>query len=103
MAAISFISGPLLLIFTLYKPFLSLETNDYFGDSALDSKTTRNATIIASEDTDVGYLEMGLYNSNLGEEDSPILQVNDLIKSQELQKVKTTKIKIITFIVNKIT
>ena len=36
-------------------------------------------------------------NSNLGEEDSPILQVNDLIKSQELQKVKTTKIKIITF------
>ena len=43
--------------------FLSLETNDYFGDSALDAKTTRNATIIASEDTDVGYLETILYNN----------------------------------------
>ena len=34
--------------------FLSLETNSHFGDSAMDANTTRNATIIASEDTDVG-------------------------------------------------
>ena len=54
--------------------FLSLETNDYFGDSALDVKTTRNATIIASEDTDLGYLEMNSYIHNIGEEKSKLIK-----------------------------
>ena len=48
--------------------FLSLETNSYFGDSTMDSSTTRNATVIASEDTDVGYLEMKLYHTHISQE-----------------------------------
>ena len=51
-----------------YIKFLSLETNDYFGDSALDNNTTRNETIIAKEDTDVGYIETNLYCNNIGVE-----------------------------------
>jgi CRP-like cAMP-binding protein len=53
--------------------FLSLKSNDYFGDSALDSNTTRNATIIASEDCDVGYIETSLYYNNIGEEKIKII------------------------------
>ena len=66
-----------------YEKFLSLETNDYFGDSAIDSKTTRNATIIASEDTDLGYLEMNLYQHFIGEEKSKNIkrQLNFLMKN----------------------
>ena len=73
--------------------FLSLETNDYFGDSALDSKTTRNATIIASEDTDVGFLEMGLYSSNLAEEKSKIIkkQLIVLLKNFYFNKINPKK------------
>ena len=48
--------------------FLSLETNSHFGDSAMDANTTRNATIIASEDTDVGYIEMNLYHAHISQE-----------------------------------
>ena len=48
--------------------FLSLGTNSHFGDSAMDSHTTRNATVIASENTDVGYLEMRLYHSHISQE-----------------------------------
>ena len=63
--------------------FLSLETNDYFGDAALDCNTTRNATIIASDDTDLGYLEMGLYHNNIGEEKSKLIlqKINFLLKN----------------------
>ena len=73
--------------------FLSLETNDYFGDSALDSKTTRNATILASEDTDVGYLEMDLYSSHLGEEKNKIIkkQLLFLLKNFYFNRINAKK------------
>ena len=48
--------------------FMSLETDSYFGDSAIDGHTTRNATIIASENTEVAYLEMSLYHSHIQQE-----------------------------------
>ena len=48
--------------------FMSLETNSYFGDSAMDGHTTRNATIVASENTEVAYLEMSLYHSHIQQE-----------------------------------
>jgi len=48
--------------------FLSLGTNSHFGDSAMDSSTTRNATVVASEDTDVGYIEMKLYHAHISQE-----------------------------------
>ena len=48
--------------------FMSLETDSYFGDSAMDGHTTRNATIIASENTEVAYLEMSLYHSHIQQE-----------------------------------
>ena len=48
--------------------FLSLETYSHFGDSAMDANTTRNATIIASEDTDLGYIEMNLYHAHISQE-----------------------------------
>ena len=47
---------------------MSLETDSYFGDSAIDGHTTRNATIIASENTEVAYLEMSLYHSHIQQE-----------------------------------
>ena len=73
--------------------FLSLETNDYFGDSALDCKTTRNATIIASDDTDVGYLEMNLYHTNIGEEKSKLIKkkINFLIKNFFFKRINPKK------------
>ena len=48
--------------------FLSLESKDHFGDSAMDGNTTRNATVIPSEDTEVGYIEMSLYHANISQE-----------------------------------
>ena len=48
--------------------FMSLESDSYFGDSAMDGHTTRNATIIASENTEVAYLEMSLYHSHIQQE-----------------------------------
>ena len=73
--------------------FLSLEANDYFGDSAFDSKTTRNATIIASEDTDVGYLEMDLYNSYIGEEKRKLIKKQNifLLKNFFFNKINPKK------------
>ena len=76
-----------------YVHFLSLETNDYFGDSALDSKTTRNATIIASEDTDVGFIEMGIYQNNIGEEKRKIIKnhLNFLLNNFFFKKINPKK------------
>ena len=73
--------------------FLSLEAQDYFGDSALDLKTTRNATIIATEDTDVGYLEIGLYNSYIGEEKGKLIkkQIIFLLKNFFFNKINPKK------------
>jgi len=73
--------------------FLSLETNDYFGDSALDVKTTRNATIIASEDVDLGYLEMNSYIHNIGEEKSKLIKkkIKFLKKNFFFKKIDKTK------------
>ena len=48
--------------------FMSLETNSYFGDTAIDEETTRNATVIASENTEVGYVEMSLYHAHIQQE-----------------------------------
>ena len=73
--------------------FLSLESNDYFGDSALDIRTTRNATIIASEDTDLGYLEMNQYHNNIGIEKGKLIQkkIKFLIKNFFFKDIKRTK------------
>ena len=48
--------------------FLSLDSNCHFGDSAMDGRTTRNATIVANEETEVGYIEMPLYHAYISQE-----------------------------------
>ena len=56
-----------------YEKFLTLESKSYFGDSAIDVNSTRNATIITSEDTDFGYIEMKLYNTYISQEKIKLL------------------------------
>ena len=51
-----------------YKCILELGNNFFFGDTALDKTTTRNATIKTVEDTDFCYLELDYYKSYLKEE-----------------------------------
>ena len=53
------------LVIYNYSKFLSLEAKSHFGDSAMDSNTTRNATVIAAEDTYVGYINNNLYYKNV--------------------------------------
>ena len=48
-----------------YFKFLTFESKEYFGDSAMDSKTTRNATVVAEEDTYVSYINNNLYYKNV--------------------------------------
>ena len=47
---------------------LELGNNFFFGDTAMDKTTTRNATIKTVEDTDFYYLEFGYYKTYLKEE-----------------------------------
>ena len=51
-----------------YKTILELGNNFFFGDTALDKTTTRNATIKTVEDTDFCYLELDYYISYLKDE-----------------------------------
>ena len=51
-----------------YKSFLHLGKGAFFGDSALDKQTTRNATIITTDDTHFCYLHCKDYNSFLKHE-----------------------------------
>jgi CRP-like cAMP-binding protein len=48
-----------------YYIFLTLEEKSYFGDSAMDSNSTRNATIVATEDTHVAFFDNSLYYKNV--------------------------------------
>ena len=48
-----------------YTKFLELETKEYFGDSAMDINTYRNATTTTEEDTHVGYITNSLYYKNV--------------------------------------
>ena len=48
-----------------YSSFLTLETKSHFGDSAMDSNTTRNATIRAVEDTHTAYINCNSYFNNV--------------------------------------
>ena len=76
-----------------YKKFLSLETNDYFGDSAIETNSRRNATIIAEEDTDIAYLSNKLYFMQIASEKAIILQnkIFNLHHSSFFQKIKIHK------------
>jgi CRP-like cAMP-binding protein len=51
-----------------YKTILELGNNFFFGDTALDKTTTRNATIKTVVDTDLCYLELDYYKSYLRNE-----------------------------------
>ena len=55
---------------TLYelKAFLTLDEGSHFGDMALDSKTTRNATIRTRTETSLLYIDANLYEENLAKE-----------------------------------
>ena len=44
-----------------YSSFLTLDTKSHFGDSAMDTNTTRNATIKAKEDTHTAYISCNSY------------------------------------------
>ena len=58
-----------------YKKFLSLKTNDYFGDSGIQTNSPRNATIIAEEDTDIAYLSNKLYFAQIATQKAIILSI----------------------------
>ena len=66
-----------------YKKFLELGTNDFFGDSALDKKTTRNATIKTVQDTHFCYLELNHYSYYLRDEKQKLTkkEVEFLVKN----------------------
>ena len=57
-----------------YSPFLSLETKSHFGDSAMDSNTTRNATIAAVEDTHTAYISCVSYFNNVLVEKAALIE-----------------------------
>ena len=48
-----------------YSSFMTLETKSYFGDSAMDSNTNRNATVSAAEDTHTAYISCISYFNNV--------------------------------------
>ena len=76
-----------------YKIFLSLQTNDYFGDVAIESNSHRNATIIAAEDTYIAYLTNKLYSTKIATEKAAILQqkINNLHRSNFFIKININK------------
>ena len=57
-----------------YHKFLELSDFDFFGDSAMDKTTTRNATIKACIDTCLCYLDIKDYNKYLKDEKIKITQ-----------------------------
>ena len=76
-----------------YKKFLTLETNDYFGDAAIETHTPRNATIIAEEDTDMAYLTNKLYNEQIASEKAILLEkkISSLHSNYFFNKIKYNK------------
>ena len=48
--------------------FLTLQSGNFFGDSAFDKNTTRNATVITSQDTELLYLDSNTYSIHLQKE-----------------------------------
>ena len=76
-----------------YKKFLELNSNDYFGDSAIETNTPRNATIVAEEETDMAFLSNKLYLAQIASEKSILLEkkISTLHSSYFLSKVKYHK------------
>ena len=76
-----------------YKKFLELNSNDYFGESAIETNTPRNATIIAEEETDMAYLPNKLYMAQIASEKSILLEkkISSLHSSYFFSKVKYHK------------
>ena len=76
-----------------YKKFLELNSNDYFGDSAIETNTPRNATIIAEEETEMAYLSNKLYMAQIASEKSILLEhkISSLHSSYFFSKVKYHK------------
>ena len=56
-----------------YFKFLTIESKHHFGDSSMDSNTTRNATLIAVEDTYTAYISNNLYYKNVVAEKAAII------------------------------
>ena len=56
-----------------YSSFLTLETKSHFGDSAMDSNTTRNATVAAAEDTHTAYITCASYFNNVVAEKAALI------------------------------
>ena len=56
-----------------YFRFLSIESKAHFGDSSMDSNTTRNATLIAVEDTYTAYINNNLYYKNVVVEKAAVI------------------------------
>ena len=56
-----------------YSSFLTLDTKSHFGDSAMDSNTTRNATIAAKEDTHTAYISCSSYFHNVVSEKAALI------------------------------
>ena len=76
-----------------YYTFLSLEEKSYFGDSAMDISSTRNATIIASEDTHLALIDNNLYYTNVVTEKAVIIEkkINFLNSNFIFRKIETKK------------
>ena len=48
-----------------YDKFMTFESLDYFGENSIENNTSRNGTMICSEDTEVIYLNSKLYINNI--------------------------------------
>ena len=60
------------IIYEYYK-FLTIESKAHFGDTSMDSNTTRNATLIAVEDTYTAYISNNLYYKNVVVEKAAVI------------------------------
>ena len=76
-----------------YKKFLELNSNDYFGDSAIETNTPRNATVVSEEETDMAYLTNKLYLAQIASEKSILLEkkINSLYSCYFFSKIKYHK------------
>ena len=61
------------VILYYYSSFLTLDTKSHFGDSAMDSNTTRNATIAATEDIHTAYISCSSYFHNVVSEKAALI------------------------------
>ena len=76
-----------------YNKFLTLKTNNYFGDSAIETNTARNATVIAEEETDIAYLPNKLYYAQIASEKASLLEkkISSLHSRYFFNKIKYNK------------